>query len=185
MTSYFNACDVTVANSNHKICYNFFSTCTCAPPTLKKVPPPMKVTRITIDCDECSTYWQYKNHRKENTATIICDILKHCQENFVIEIKPISWSCPDPIFFKNEYSNPILIQQNRKYPAAVMESRDASRDPFFEVSVSVSKVSGLVSMSKDLGLELFVSRLCIGYFFWTFARRSSFKNGFKKWLFRI
>jgi len=31
MTSYFNACDVTVANSNHKICYNFFSTCTCAP----------------------------------------------------------------------------------------------------------------------------------------------------------
>ena len=29
--SYFNACDVAVANSNHKICYNFFSTCTCAP----------------------------------------------------------------------------------------------------------------------------------------------------------
>jgi len=49
-------------------------------------------------------------------------------------------------------------------------SRDASRDPFFEVfvSVSVSKVSGLVSVSvsKDfgLGLELFVSRLCTGYF---------------------
>ena len=37
MTSSFNACDVTVANSNHKISYNFFSTCTCAP-TLKKVP---------------------------------------------------------------------------------------------------------------------------------------------------
>jgi len=32
---------------------------------------------------------------------------------------------------------------------AVMESRD----PFFEVSVS-----------KDFGLELFVSRLCTGYF---------------------
>ena len=31
MTSYFNACDITVANSNHKICYNFFLTCTCAP----------------------------------------------------------------------------------------------------------------------------------------------------------
>ena len=31
MTSYFNACDVTVANSNHKICYNFFSTCICGP----------------------------------------------------------------------------------------------------------------------------------------------------------
>jgi len=42
----------------------------------------------------------------------------------------------------------------------------ASRDPFFEVSVSVSKVSGVVSVSKDfgLGLELFVLRLCIGYF---------------------
>ena len=31
MTSYFNACDVTVANSNHKIRYDLFSTCTCAP----------------------------------------------------------------------------------------------------------------------------------------------------------
>ena len=42
-----------------------------------------------------------------------------------------------------------------------------SRDPFFEVSVS-----GLVSVSKDfdLGLELFVSTLCKGYFLWSFAR---------------
>ena len=57
-------------------------------------------------------------------------------------------------------------------------SRDASRDPFFQVSVS--KVSGLVSVSKDfgLGLELFVSRLCIGYFLWSFARRSSFEKRF-------
>ena len=60
------------------------------------------------------------------------------------------------------------------------QSRDASRDPFFEVSVS--KVSGLVSVSKDfgLGLELFVSRFCIGYFFWSFARKSSFKKRFWK-----
>ena len=64
-------------------------------------------------------------------------------------------------------------------------SRDASRESFF--GVSVSKVSGLVSVSKDfsLGLELFVSRLCIGYFLWSFARRSSLKNVFKKWLFKI
>jgi len=43
-------------------------------------------------------------------------------------------------------------------------SRDTSRDPLFEVSVS--KFSGFVSVLKDfgLGLELFVSRLCIGYF---------------------
>ena len=45
-----------------------------------------------------------------------------------------------------------------------LETWSRSRDPFFEVSVS--KVSGLVSVSvsKHLGLELFVSRLCIGYF---------------------
>jgi len=44
----------------------------------------------------------------------------------------------------------------------VSVSRRVSR-PIFEVSVS--KFSGLVSVSKDvgLGLELFVSRLCIGY----------------------
>ena len=57
-------------------------------------------------------------------------------------------------------------------------SWDASRDPFFKVSASVSKISGLVSVSvsKDFGLELFISRLCIGYFLWSFARRSSFKK---------
>jgi len=77
---------------------------------------------------------------------------------------------------------------------SVMESRDlvsvsrrvsTPRDPFFEVSVS--KVSGLVSVSvsKDfglgLGLELFDSRLCKVYFLWSFARSS----GFKKWLLKI
>ena len=40
MTSYFNDCDVTVANSNYKICYNFFNV-HLWPPTLKKVPLPM------------------------------------------------------------------------------------------------------------------------------------------------
>jgi len=49
-------------------------------------------------------------------------------------------------------------------------SRDASRYPFFEVSVSED---------FGLGLELFVSRLCIGYFLWSFAR-SSFKKRFYK-----
>jgi len=48
-------------------------------------------------------------------------------------------------------------------------SRDSSRDPFFEVSVS--RVSGLVSVSKDFGLELFVSRLCIGYFFMKLCKK--------------
>ena len=62
-------------------------------------------------------FCEYKNHSKENNSTIICDILHHCQENFVIEIKQISWSCPDPIFFKNIYPNPNLIQKNCKYPS--------------------------------------------------------------------
>ena len=44
---------------------------------------------------------EYKNHNKENNSTIICDILNHSQENFVTEIKQISWSCPDTTFFKN------------------------------------------------------------------------------------
>ena len=32
MTSYFNACDVTVANSNHKKFFTIFLMCTSAPP---------------------------------------------------------------------------------------------------------------------------------------------------------
>ena len=61
-----------------------------------------KVTRIIIDCDECSTYWQNhfdffvnKKHSKENTCTIISTFVtssNHSQENFVIEIKQIPWS---------------------------------------------------------------------------------------------
>jgi len=35
----------------------------------------------------------------------------------------------------------------------------STRDPFFRVSVS--NVSGLASVSKDFGLELLVSRLCM------------------------
>ena len=79
----------------------------------------------------------------------------------------------------------------------VSVSRRVSRPVFWSLGleglVSVSKVSsrsrrsrlgleGLVSVSKDfgLGLELFVSRLCIGYFLWSFARRSSFKKWFYK-----
>jgi len=33
---------------------------------------------------------EYKKHGKENTATIICDILNHFEENFIVQIKPIS-----------------------------------------------------------------------------------------------
>ena len=35
-------------------------------------------------------FCEYKNHSKENNSTIICDILNHCQENFVIKIKQTS-----------------------------------------------------------------------------------------------
>jgi len=64
-------------------------------------------------------FCEYKNRSKVGTTTIICDILKlnHFQGNFVIEIQQISWSCPDSIFFKNEYPNPILTRKNRQHPA--------------------------------------------------------------------
>jgi len=42
MTSYFDASNVTVANSNHKNCLCFFDL-HLSPPTLKKVPPPMPI----------------------------------------------------------------------------------------------------------------------------------------------
>ena len=42
---------------------------------------------------------------------------ENCQENVVIEIKQVSWSFPDLIFFKNKFPNPILIQKTRKYPS--------------------------------------------------------------------
>ena len=60
-----------------------------------------KIILIVCEC---------KNHNsEENNSTIICDILNHSQENFVIETKQISRSCPDPIFFKNKKPNPVAI----------------------------------------------------------------------------
>jgi len=65
----------------------------------------------------------------------------------------------------------IVVGKCEEWKEAVIESRDlvsvsrrVSRPVF---GVSVSKVSGLVSVSKDfgLGLELFVSRLCICHFY--------------------
>jgi len=65
---------------------------------------------------------------------------------------------------------------------SVMESRD-----LVSVSRRVSRLvfwslglEGLVSVSKDfgLGLELFVSRLCIGYFLLSIERRSLLKKRF-------
>jgi len=49
-------------------------------------------TRITTDCNECSTYkiilffCEYQNHSKENTTTIICDIVNRALTNAVPKI---------------------------------------------------------------------------------------------------
>jgi len=56
MTSYFNACDVTVANSNLKNVLWFLELC---PLTLKKVPPPMIVGDIYILRKEISLSMPY------------------------------------------------------------------------------------------------------------------------------
>jgi len=52
-------------------------------------------------------------------------------------------------------------------------SRDVSRDPFFCLGLE-----GLFSVSKDFGfgLELFVSRLFIGYFFLKFCKKEFLKK---------
>jgi len=59
-----------------------------------------------------------------------------------------------------------IIKHSNGVSRTWYRSRDVSQDPFFGVSVSVSKVPGLVLVSKyfGLGLELLVSRFCIGYF---------------------
>ena len=82
-----------------------------------------------------------------------------CSSTFFVMVHP--WRCFD------ELMHPIYQWWSLE---TWSRSRDVSRDPFF--GVSVSKVSGLVSVSKDfgLGLELFVSRLCIGYFFMKFCK---------------
>ena len=46
-----------------------------------------------------------------------------------------------------------------------------------QVSSRSRRISVSVSKDFSLGLELYVSRLCIDYFSWSFARRSSLKNG--------
>jgi len=85
-----------------------------------------KETWITTDCDECSTCWQNNIDFFVNMKTIakktlsLSFVTHHSQGNFVIEIRQISWSCPDPIFFKNKYPNPILIRKIRKYPAGYL-----------------------------------------------------------------
>jgi len=58
-----------------------------------------------------------------------------------------------------------------------------SRDPFFRITVSVSKVSGLEgfwSRSQALRLEI-LHRL----FFMNFCKELLKKRNFKKWLFKI
>jgi len=67
-----------------------------------------KIILIVCEC---------KNHNsEENNSTIICDIMNHSQENCVIETKQISRSCPDPIFFKNKYPNPVAILRGQDGP---------------------------------------------------------------------
>jgi len=64
MTSYSNACDVTVANSNHKNFLQFFDVHLC-PPNLKKVPPTMVKPHAIAGC------WRHKRRLKTSLRFVI------------------------------------------------------------------------------------------------------------------
>ena len=62
------------------------------------------------------------------------------------------------------------------------DTTDVVSNTFFQVSVSVSNVSGLISVSKDfgLGLQLLVSKLCMSYFFMKSCKKQLLENGIVK-----
>ena len=89
-------------------------------------------------------YCEYKNHNsKENNSTIICNILNHSQENFVIEIKQISWSCPDPIFFQKQISKSNPDPKNCNHPAG------------YPILILCMLASALQCMTRPLEQRLF------------------------------
>ena len=88
------------------------------------------------------------------------------RKNFVIEIKPISWiswSCPDPIFFKNEYPNPILIRKNRKYhsgyPNLVLSMLTSAR-AVSGLNVDETKLSSTLTLRVELKQRKLNSEIC-------------------------
>jgi len=84
----------------HKAAYQQYKSSLLFPVHQKNIYD--KVTRIIIDCDVCSTFWQsfsfFVTIRKHYQH--LCNILNHSPGNFIIEIKQISWSCPDAFFPK-------------------------------------------------------------------------------------
>jgi len=87
-----------------------------------------------------------KNHSKENTATTICDILNHSQENFVIEIKSRSGSN----FFRKSISKSSLIRRNHKYPAGY---------PIMNLSMLAAHLCYPVGCEIDDDLKAFLSKV--------------------------
>ena len=84
MTSYFNACDVTIANSNHKNFYNFFDRHVCAPhvekgsatPAFASHPVNIREARHSIEWLENTT--RLRTSSSPTTASILLEWT--CQE---------------------------------------------------------------------------------------------------------
>jgi len=93
---------------------------------------------------------------KVTLPTIICDILNYSQ-NFVIEIKEISWSSPDPIFFKIKYSNPY--PKNRTY---LLQDIQSWFGPCLPLVLSVL-VCFAFSRKQLIDRILGLNRICHGF----------------------
>jgi len=95
----------------------------------------------------------YKNHSKENTTTIICDILNNSPGNFVIEIKQISWSCPDPFFSKIN----IQIQSGSEKIASILQDIQCWSCPCSPLLFCRGGTGSGVQESTPAGFCVFVS----------------------------
>jgi len=90
------------------------------------------------------SFWFFVNHSIENTITIICDILNHSQRNFFIEIKQISWSCPDPTFSKMNFQ----IQSWSKKIASILQNIQSWSCPCSPLLYTLASLDFTLSVSE-------------------------------------
>jgi len=121
------------------------------------------------------------NYRPVSLATTISKLFEH----YILWcISPLLATTDNQFGFKQKHGTDMCIFLFKQTVSFYVSKDTPVFSAFLDASNSdgVSRLGlgleGLVSVlvSKELGLELFVSRLCIGYFLWSFARRSSSKK---------